>query len=46
MVLRIVLGALYVAMAAGQLASFRHMPGILAEYGPAAGAPPPRSPWH
>lgn len=38
MVLRIVLGALYVAMAAGQLASFRHMPGILAEYGPAAGA--------
>ncbi|WP_274560805.1 MauE/DoxX family redox-associated membrane protein [Streptomyces spiramyceticus] len=33
MVLRIVLGAVYTAMAVGQLASFGHMPGILAEYG-------------
>jgi hypothetical protein len=38
MVLRIVLGALFVAMAAGQLASFRQMPGILADYGLVAGA--------
>ncbi|MFI2347139.1 MauE/DoxX family redox-associated membrane protein [Streptomyces sp. NPDC019443] len=38
MVLRIVLGALYAAMAAGQLASFGHMPGILAEYGLVAGS--------
>jgi hypothetical protein len=33
MVMRTVLGALFVAMAAGQLASFRRMPGILAAYG-------------
>ncbi|MBT2487213.1 hypothetical protein J7E96_01395 [Streptomyces sp. ISL-96] len=33
MVLRIVLGAVYTAMAVGQLASFGHMPGILAAYG-------------
>ncbi|MGP3949572.1 hypothetical protein [Streptomyces sp. 7N604] len=33
MVLRIVLGAVYTAMAVGQLASFGHMPGILAGYG-------------
>jgi Methylamine utilisation protein MauE len=32
MVLRIVLGALYVAMAAGQLASWPAMPGILGAY--------------
>lgn len=38
MVLRIVLGALFVAMAAGQLASFRRMPGILAAYGLVPGA--------
>ncbi|MEV4918601.1 MauE/DoxX family redox-associated membrane protein [Streptomyces tirandamycinicus] len=37
MVLRLVLGALFVAMAAGQLASLRQMPGILAEYGLVAG---------
>ncbi|MBT2450387.1 hypothetical protein J7F03_25585 [Streptomyces sp. ISL-43] len=33
MVLRIVLGAVYTAMAIGQLASFRHMPAILSAYG-------------
>ncbi|MGH3432325.1 MAG: MauE/DoxX family redox-associated membrane protein [Thermocrispum sp.] len=33
MVLRIVLGTVYTAMAIGQLASFGHMPGILATYG-------------
>ncbi|MGP3924745.1 MauE/DoxX family redox-associated membrane protein [Streptomyces sp. 8N616] len=33
MVLRIVLGAVYTAMAVGQLASFGSMPGTLAEYG-------------
>jgi len=33
MVLRIVLGALYTAMAVGQLVSFGRMPGILAVYG-------------
>jgi hypothetical protein len=33
MVLRIVLGAVYTAMAVGQLASFGHMPRVLAEYG-------------
>ncbi|MDI3422721.1 MauE/DoxX family redox-associated membrane protein [Streptomyces luteolus] len=38
MVLRIVLGALCVAMAAGQIASFRQMPGILAGYGLVAGS--------
>lgn len=38
MVLRIVLGALFVAMAAGQLASFRQMAGILAAYGLVSGA--------
>ncbi|WP_267241652.1 MauE/DoxX family redox-associated membrane protein [Streptomyces sp. PR69] len=38
MVLRIVLGALYAAMAAGQLASVREMPGILAAYGLVHGA--------
>ncbi|MCP3821601.1 hypothetical protein NLX86_26970 [Streptomyces sp. A3M-1-3] len=38
MVLRIVLGALFVAMAAGQLASFSQMPGILAGYGLVAGS--------
>ncbi|WP_328399498.1 hypothetical protein OHS70_21620 [Streptomyces sp. NBC_00390] len=37
MVLRIVLGALFAAMAAGQLASFRHMPGIIAGYGQVVG---------
>jgi hypothetical protein len=37
MVLRIVLGVLFVAMAAGQLASFRRMPGILAAYGLVSG---------
>ncbi|GBP98777.1 hypothetical protein SSP531S_01700 [Streptomyces spongiicola] len=38
MVLRLVLGALFVAMAAGQLASLRQMPGILAGYGLVAGS--------
>ncbi|WP_251061626.1 MauE/DoxX family redox-associated membrane protein [Streptomyces sp. ISL-100] len=38
MVLRIVLGAVYTAMAVGQLASFGHMPGILAAYGLVDGA--------
>jgi hypothetical protein len=38
MVLRIVLGALFAAMAAGQLASFGQMPGILAGYGLVAGS--------
>lgn len=38
MVLRIVLGVLCVAMAAGQLAAFRRMPGILAAYGLVSGA--------
>ncbi|MCP3818515.1 hypothetical protein NLX86_10410 [Streptomyces sp. A3M-1-3] len=38
MLLRIVLGALFVAMAAGQLASFSQMPGILAGYGLVAGS--------
>jgi hypothetical protein len=38
MVLRIVLGAVYTAMAVGQLASFGHMPGILAAYGLVTGA--------
>ncbi|MBT2366117.1 hypothetical protein J7E88_12560 [Streptomyces sp. ISL-10] len=39
MVLRIVLGTVYTAMALGQLASFEHMPRILAAYGlPADGA--------
>ncbi|MGW7363535.1 MauE/DoxX family redox-associated membrane protein [Streptomyces sp. NPDC054841] len=33
-----VLGALFAAMAAGQLASFRRMPGILAGYGLVAGS--------
>lgn len=33
MVLRIVLGTVYTAMAIGQLASFGHMTGILATYG-------------
>ncbi|PCG86991.1 hypothetical protein CIB93_05475 [Streptomyces sp. WZ.A104] len=33
MVLRLVLGTLYAAMAAGQLASFDAMPGILGAYG-------------
>ncbi|MEU0722798.1 MauE/DoxX family redox-associated membrane protein [Streptomyces sp. NPDC006140] len=33
MVLRIVLGTLYTAMAIGQLASFEHMPRILSAYG-------------
>ncbi len=33
MVLRIVLGTVYTAMAAGQLASFGHMPRILSAYG-------------
>lgn len=33
MVLRIVLGTVYTAMAIGQLASFAHMPGILSAYG-------------
>ncbi|WP_367667054.1 MauE/DoxX family redox-associated membrane protein [Streptomyces sp. DG2A-72] len=33
MVLRMVLGAVYAAMAVGQLASFGHMPGILGAYG-------------
>ncbi|MGP3999308.1 MauE/DoxX family redox-associated membrane protein [Streptomyces sp. 8N706] len=32
MVLRVVLGAVYTAMAVGQLASFGHMSGILAAY--------------
>ncbi|MEN8654832.1 MauE/DoxX family redox-associated membrane protein [Streptomyces sp. 21So2-11] len=34
MVLRLVLGTVYSAMALGQLASFGQMPGILAAYGP------------
>jgi hypothetical protein len=38
MVLRIVLGAVYTAMAIGQLASFPSMPGILSAYGPVTGA--------
>ncbi|MBT2510581.1 hypothetical protein J7I98_33000 [Streptomyces sp. ISL-98] len=38
MVLRIVLGAVYTAMAFGQLASFGHMPGILTAYGLVDGA--------
>ena len=38
MVLRIVLGTVYTAMAIGQLASFGHMPGILAAYGLVDGA--------
>lgn len=38
MVLRIVLGMVYTAMAVGQLASFGHMPGILAAYGLVDGA--------
>lgn len=38
MVLRIVLGAVYTAMALGQLVSFGRMPGILAAYGLVAGA--------
>ncbi|WP_435057732.1 MauE/DoxX family redox-associated membrane protein [Streptomyces sp. bgisy060] len=38
MVLRIVLGAVYTAMAAGQLASFGQMPGILTAYGLVTGA--------
>lgn len=38
MVLRIVAGAVYTAMALGQLASFGRMPGILAEYEAVAGA--------
>ncbi|MFG2972442.1 MauE/DoxX family redox-associated membrane protein [Streptomyces sp. NPDC048331] len=38
MVLRIVLGTLYTAMAIGQLASFEHMPGILAAYGLVSGS--------
>lgn len=33
MVLRVVLGTVYTAMAVGQLASFEHMPGILSAYG-------------
>ncbi|MBT2478482.1 MauE/DoxX family redox-associated membrane protein [Streptomyces sp. ISL-94] len=37
MVLRIVLGAVYTAMAIGQLASFGHMPAILSAYGLVAG---------
>lgn len=37
MVLRIVLGGLFVAMAAGQLVSFAQMPGILAAYGLVSG---------
>ncbi|MCX4582392.1 MauE/DoxX family redox-associated membrane protein [Streptomyces sp. NBC_01481] len=37
MVLRIMLGAVYAAMALGQLASIGHMPGILAAYGLATG---------
>jgi hypothetical protein len=37
MVLRNLLGALFVAMAAGQLASFPWMPGILADYGLVSG---------
>ncbi|MFF8844368.1 MauE/DoxX family redox-associated membrane protein [Streptomyces sp. NPDC015127] len=43
MVLRIVLGMVYTAMAVGQLASFGHMPRILSAYGlvtgPAANVP-------
>ncbi|MDF2263835.1 hypothetical protein P2Q00_00030 [Streptomyces coacervatus] len=38
MVLRIVLGAVYTAMALGQLASLGRMPGILAAYGLVTGA--------
>ncbi|MFG3037211.1 MauE/DoxX family redox-associated membrane protein [Streptomyces sp. NPDC048330] len=38
MVLRIVLGTVYTAMAIGQLASFGYMPGILAAYGLVDGA--------
>jgi hypothetical protein len=38
MVLRFVLGGLFVATAAGQLASIRQMPGILAAYGLMSGA--------
>ncbi|OEV29301.1 hypothetical protein AN219_17250 [Streptomyces nanshensis] len=37
MTLRIVLGALYTAMAAGQLASFGQMPAIMTAYGLVAG---------
>ncbi|MFC9915010.1 MauE/DoxX family redox-associated membrane protein [Streptomyces sp. NPDC059862] len=37
MVLRSVLGALFVAMAVGQLVSFRQMPGILDAYGLVSG---------
>ncbi|AYV26361.1 MauE/DoxX family redox-associated membrane protein [Streptomyces avidinii] len=33
MVLRLVLGTLYAAMAAGQIASFHAMPGMLGAYG-------------
>ncbi|WP_234388630.1 MauE/DoxX family redox-associated membrane protein [Streptomyces sp. AS58] len=38
MVLRIVLGTLYTAMAIGQLASFKHMPRILSAYGLVSGS--------
>jgi hypothetical protein len=38
MVLRLVLGTVYTAMAVGQLASFGEMPGILATYGPVSNA--------
>ncbi|NUP39792.1 MAG: hypothetical protein HOY76_22985 [Streptomyces sp.] len=38
MVLRIVLGTVYSAMAAGQLASFGHMPRILSAYGLVTGS--------
>ncbi|WNZ06473.1 MauE/DoxX family redox-associated membrane protein [Streptomyces sp. 11x1] len=38
MVLRIVLGTLYTAMAVGQLASFEHMPRILSAYGLVSGS--------
>ncbi|MER6999190.1 MauE/DoxX family redox-associated membrane protein [Streptomyces sp. NPDC000410] len=38
MVLRIVLGTVYTAMAVGQLASFGHMPRILSAYGLVTGA--------
>ncbi|MET9969234.1 MauE/DoxX family redox-associated membrane protein [Streptomyces sp. NPDC006356] len=38
MVLRIVLGTVYAAMAVGQLASFGHMPRILSAYGLVTGA--------
>lgn len=38
MVLRIVLGAVYTAMAIGQLASFGHMPAILSAFGLVTGS--------